>query len=197
LLAAGACIGGATVACGDDEKAGCERLCDNISRLCQPETIEGCIEECIVEGRADREATLDAIHCADEAESCGTIQSCLTGAGAVGTGGIGSGGAGCIGPGGTGGIATVGCSNTCGTSFDNECDDGGPNSLYDLCPLGTDCSDCGPRSGSGSGGASTTLCSDSCATSFDTECDDGGPGALYDLCPLGTDCSDCGVRTSG
>jgi len=38
------------------------------------------------------------------------------------------------------------CENTCQYAFDNECDDGGPDSLYDLCPLGTDCADCGPRS---------------------------------------------------
>lgn len=41
----------------------------------------------------------------------------------------------------TGGL----CSNTCGTSNDGECDDGGPNSLYAICTLGTDCGDCGPR----------------------------------------------------
>jgi hypothetical protein len=193
LLAALACIGGATVACGDDDKTGCERLCDNVSQLCQTETIEGCVEECIAQSRSDREGTLNAIQCSDGANTCGTVQSCLSGAGA--TGGVSPGGAGGVGPGGTGGTPTAGCSNTCQTSFDNECDDGGPNSLYDLCPLGTDCSDCGPRTGGGSGGTSSTLCSDACATSFDMECDDGGPGALYNLCPLGTDCSDCGVRT--
>lgn len=37
------------------------------------------------------------------------------------------------------------CDNTCSTAFDNECDDGGPNSLYSVCALGTDCNDCGPR----------------------------------------------------
>lgn len=37
------------------------------------------------------------------------------------------------------------CSNTCSTANDGECDDGGPNSLYSVCPLGTDCNDCGPR----------------------------------------------------
>jgi uncharacterized protein YceK len=39
----------------------------------------------------------------------------------------------------------AGCTNTCRTAFDTECDDGGPGSLYSICPLGTDCSDCGPR----------------------------------------------------
>ena len=37
------------------------------------------------------------------------------------------------------------CTNTCEYAHDGECDDGGANSLYDLCALGTDCSDCGPR----------------------------------------------------
>jgi hypothetical protein len=37
------------------------------------------------------------------------------------------------------------CTNTCRTANDNECDDGGPNSLYSVCALGTDCNDCGPR----------------------------------------------------
>ncbi|MBN1947679.1 MAG: protein kinase [Bradymonadales bacterium] len=37
------------------------------------------------------------------------------------------------------------CTNTCQWAFDGECDDGGPRSLYNLCPLGTDCYDCGPR----------------------------------------------------
>ena len=37
------------------------------------------------------------------------------------------------------------CTNTCRTSNDGECDDGGPNSLYSICGLGTDCNDCGPR----------------------------------------------------
>lgn len=37
------------------------------------------------------------------------------------------------------------CDNTCRTANDNECDDGGPGSLYSVCALGTDCNDCGPR----------------------------------------------------
>ena len=37
------------------------------------------------------------------------------------------------------------CENTCATANDGECDDGGPGHLYALCPLGTDCNDCGPR----------------------------------------------------
>ncbi|MCA9565878.1 MAG: hypothetical protein KC561_20415, partial [Myxococcales bacterium] len=37
------------------------------------------------------------------------------------------------------------CSDTCATAGDGECDDGGPGALYDLCTLGSDCGDCGPR----------------------------------------------------
>ena len=39
------------------------------------------------------------------------------------------------------------CSDTCGFwSSDGECNDGGPGSEgYSPCPLGTDCTDCGPR----------------------------------------------------
>jgi hypothetical protein len=39
----------------------------------------------------------------------------------------------------------AGCSNTCSTANDNECDDGGPGSMYSICTLGSDCADCGPR----------------------------------------------------
>jgi len=41
--------------------------------------------------------------------------------------------------------AQVLCTNTCAYANDGECDDGGTNSLYDLCELGSDCNDCGPR----------------------------------------------------
>jgi hypothetical protein len=37
------------------------------------------------------------------------------------------------------------CSEICMYSADGECDDGGPGSVTDLCSLGTDCIDCGPR----------------------------------------------------
>jgi hypothetical protein len=37
------------------------------------------------------------------------------------------------------------CFNACATARDGECDDGGPDSLYSLCTLGSDCADCGPR----------------------------------------------------
>ena len=37
------------------------------------------------------------------------------------------------------------CENTCEYANDGECDDGGPNSLFSICELGTDCGDCGQR----------------------------------------------------
>ena len=82
--------------------------------------------------------------------------------------------------------AGPGCSNTCATANDGECDDGGPDSLYSICDLGTDCNDCGPRT--------TGMCTNTCATANDGECDDGGPNSLYSICDLGTDCNDCGTR---
>lgn len=39
------------------------------------------------------------------------------------------------------------CTNTCEYENDGDCDDGGPNSDFSLCAYGTDCGDCGPRSG--------------------------------------------------
>ncbi len=89
------------------------------------------------------------------------------------------------------------CTNTCSTSFDGECDDGGPNSLYSICDLGTDCNDCGPRGGGATTNTGGTLCTNTCMTSNDNECDDGGPNSLYSICDLGTDCNDCGPRSAG
>ena len=43
------------------------------------------------------------------------------------------------------GDAHAQCTNSCSTSYDGECDDGGPGSLYSICGYGTDCSDCGVR----------------------------------------------------
>ena len=37
------------------------------------------------------------------------------------------------------------CTNTCLHSSDLDCDDGGENSDYGYCNIGTDCADCGPR----------------------------------------------------
>ncbi|MEC8381791.1 MAG: MopE-related protein, partial [Myxococcota bacterium] len=41
--------------------------------------------------------------------------------------------------------ATVVCLDTCQYANDGDCDDGGTNSDYSYCDLGTDCGDCGPR----------------------------------------------------
>ena len=95
--------------------------------------------------------------------------------------------------------AANGCDNTCNTSNDNECDDGGPGSLYNVCALGTDCADCGPRTPGAAptpppAPAGNAGCTNTCNTANDNECDDGGPNSLYDVCALGTDCADCGPR---
>merc|ERR1712196_452323 len=37
------------------------------------------------------------------------------------------------------------CTDTCYYPADDECDDGGDDSLYHLCPFGTDCTDCSNR----------------------------------------------------
>jgi len=42
-------------------------------------------------------------------------------------------------------VAGIECTNTCRYANDGECDDGGPQSDYSVCDLGTDCSDCGTR----------------------------------------------------
>ena len=39
-----------------------------------------------------------------------------------------------------------GCSETCNYASDNDCDDGGPGAEFSICSVGTDCTDCGPRS---------------------------------------------------
>ena len=79
------------------------------------------------------------------------------------------------------------------------CDDGGADSQYSFCDLGTDCSDCGPNM------IVATLvlppspaqaCRDTCTYAFDGACDDGGPDAQYTACSLGSDCSDCNTTVS-
>ena len=37
------------------------------------------------------------------------------------------------------------CNNSCEWANDGVCDDGGPGARYDVCDLGTDCSDCDTR----------------------------------------------------
>lgn len=89
------------------------------------------------------------------------------------------------------------CTDNCPSARDGECDDGGPNSLYAVCNLGTDCADCGVRTETDLEGMlneAGQLCSNACSTAHDNECDDGGPNSLYSVCALGTDCADCGPR---
>lgn len=78
------------------------------------------------------------------------------------------------------------CTNTCQYANDNDCDDGGENSLTGLCAFGTDCNDCGRRT--------AVSCTNTCQYARDGECDDGGNASLHAVCPLGTDCADCGSR---
>jgi hypothetical protein len=59
----------------------------------------------------------------------------------------------------TGGVpGTELCTDTCRWPGDGECDDGGPDSVTDFCDFGTDCTDCGTRTGgsSGAGGGTST-----------------------------------------
>lgn len=104
------------------------------------------------------------------------------------------------------------CTETCMYAADGECDDGGPGSLYSVCELGTDCTDCGARAGDVAppsetpddvtppertpppGTSSGPACNDTCTTASDGQCDDGGSGSQYCVCELGTDCADCGPR---
>ncbi|MDA7744754.1 hypothetical protein N8911_01510 [bacterium] len=37
------------------------------------------------------------------------------------------------------------CDDSCPFANDGVCDDGGKDSLHDVCQLGTDCNDCGER----------------------------------------------------
>ncbi len=42
-------------------------------------------------------------------------------------------------------IRAGGCTEECQFSMDGDCDDGGPDSTYSVCDLGSDCTDCGVR----------------------------------------------------
>lgn len=90
------------------------------------------------------------------------------------------------------------CDDSCVFAADGECDDGGMGSLDALCVIGTDCTDCGPRTIGGGTPNPTTGedgdCNNTCDYPSDGTCDDGGPGSDYALCALGSDCDDCGSR---
>ena len=83
------------------------------------------------------------------------------------------------------------CSNTCASAYavnDGICDDGGSGSLFSMCPLGSDCNDCGTRY------AFTPPNDNSCFrySINNGVCNDGPNG----MCDCGTDFSDCGYRMS-
>ena len=92
------------------------------------------------------------------------------------------------------------CLDTCVTSSNGVCNDGGVGSESSWCPLGTDCQDCGgrvvphpPRAPPAPPGRIYS-CSNTChypsynAKAENGQCEDNWP------CPLGTDCEDCGPR---
>ncbi len=73
------------------------------------------------------------------------------------------------------------CSEECPYSGDDECDDGGPDSLDGLCDFGTDCMDCGPRDPA------------DCVPSCDgVECGDDGCGGSCGSCAAGSMCGTFG-----
>lgn len=95
------------------------------------------------------------------------------------------------------------CHDTCLTHNDNECDDGGVGSLYNVCAMGSDCSDCGTRVGftcncdTGYNGLTCDTAADPCAT---VHCINGGICeqqcflglcAASCSCPLGYDGESC------
>lgn len=87
-------------------------------------------------------------HCGMCGRSCNGGQTCVAGMC------MGGGTSSSSSSGGSGG-----CTNTCMYANDGACDDGGPGAEFAVCALGTDCTDCGPRSGgtssSSSGGMAT------------------------------------------
>lgn len=83
----------------------------------------------------------DCVDCGARQEQGGTVTNGQNGQnGENGQGGT---------PGGNGttpgGPGQTMCTNTCEFANDGECDDGGPGAEFDVCALGTDCDDCGPR----------------------------------------------------
>ena len=136
---------------------------------------------------------------------CGSRVGSTSGGSTSGSTGAGSGTAGASGSAASGGAV---CDDTCTYANDGTCDDGGAGAAYSLCDLGSDCGDCGSRTGgsstsgssagTSSGSAATSggaVCDDTCSYANDGTCDDGGTGSAYSLCDLGSDCGDCGSRT--
>jgi len=93
----------------------------------------------------DLAALEDVQLCIDE--QCAS--SCYSSGPVGGTGGVGGdsgeGGTGGLPSGGSGG-GSPGCDDSCGL-VDDECDDGRPGAITNICPPGTDCTDCGPAAG--------------------------------------------------
>lgn len=70
---------------------------------------------------------------------------------------------------------------------DGFCDDGGPGSEFSVCPLGSDCTDCGRGER-----LATYTCSNSCRFAHDGQCDEVvGASTWSSDCSPGTDCADC------
>lgn len=86
-------------------------------------------------------------------------------------------------------------SDSCGIdNFDSWCDDGRPGSDTNICPLGTDFTDCGPTpTSSGGGGGFSTALLNPCPHTNDNECDE--PDG-FNNCAFGTDVNDCSSPTS-
>ena len=98
--------------------------------------------------------------------------------------------------GGSSGVVGL-CSEICNYPSDGLCDDGGSGSEYADCALGTDCTDCGPRTEAPPAPPvvpAFSPCDETCNYAFDGDCDDGGVGAEFSSCMDGTDCTDCGAR---
>lgn len=92
------------------------------------------------------------------------------------------------------------CSNTCEFANDGDCDDGGPGHDFDLCALGTDCGDCGPRSPTTPAGDPRQACQPANETcESNASCCEGavcinnalgdGVARCADTCSTNADCS--------
>lgn len=66
------------------------------------------------------------------------------------------------------------CTNTCAYPNDGECDDGGAGSVTSLCTYGSDCGDCGSRTGSSGGGTGNKSCA------WNGNCSTTAPHGSYD-----------------
>ena len=85
-------------------------------------------------------------------------------------------------------------SDSCSSSNDGDCDDGGPGYEYQICASGTDCTDCGRSNCAPT--ASDGVSSDSCAGRNNNGLCEDGIGGAPNYCTYCTDYSDCGARTT-